>query len=173
MVANIQSVKDLEFDSNLNRALSSQGNAKFALLLSMLEQDYLQRLSLVEEKAQEPVDSRQLLLDSLDPRPTPPLKTESVHWQREHRAAEYIAQGDLANSKLWLCAFPSPLSLHNDNMRLSDEVVTNCSITTQKRLMADNPSETEKQLKVDETGLYDVLQQLNPIQDPPVLEQAV
>jgi len=169
VVANIQSVKDLEFDSNLNRALSTQGNAKFSLLMSMLEQDYLQRLRLVEDKADAPVDSRQLLLESLDPSPTPALKAEAIHWRREQQAAEFIAQGDLANSKLWLCAFPSPLSLHNDKLRLSEEVVSNCGVAAQKRLMAEDKSSTEKQVKVDEAGLYDVLQQLYPAE----LQQAI
>jgi hypothetical protein len=54
---------------------------------------------------------------------------------------------------------PEPLSQHNNPDTLDEAVVANCGVNVQNRLkQAELVS-----LKVDETGLYDILQQLEPV----------
>ena len=51
---------------------------------------------------------------------------------------------------------PQPLSLYNDPKRLEDEVVANCDMHAQHRLQDLNTVD----IAVDETGLYDILQEM-------------
>jgi hypothetical protein len=53
---------------------------------------------------------------------------------------------------------PEPLSQHNRPDSIDEAVISNCSINTQARLQLAK----DKIVKVDETGLYDILQQLEP-----------
>lgn len=157
MISDIQSVKDLEFDSRLNIALSGQGHAKFSLLLSMLEQNYLQRLSFVESAEESPEDSRDTFLKSLELSPSTPLKAEEAHWQSQNKIGELLHQGDFANCRLWLSAHPTPLSISDDPLKIPEDVISNCDLYIQNRFIKDTPKEVE----VKETGLYDILQSLS------------
>jgi hypothetical protein len=53
---------------------------------------------------------------------------------------------------------PEPLSQHNKPDVIDDEVIANCSVNTQARMQQAK----QKVMHVDETGLYDILQQLDP-----------
>ena len=143
-------VADREFNGELNRA-SAQG-AKFALLLAMLEQDYLHRPKLLASETAE--DTQADTLTNLSYYPSTPLKADCQHWTQANFASENIVQETIKSAQLWLVMHPQPLSLYNDPKRLDDEVVANCDIHTQQRLK----DTTNKDLQVDETELYDILQ---------------
>ena len=54
---------------------------------------------------------------------------------------------------------PEPLSLYNKTNTINADVISNCSHNTQTRIR----QAVEKVVNVDETGLYDILQKLQPI----------
>ena len=54
---------------------------------------------------------------------------------------------------------PEPLSQYNQSDKIGEDVIANCSINTQTRMQIAK----EKIVNVDETVLYDMLQQLGSI----------
>ena len=144
-------VFDRELNGELNRA-SAQG-AKFALLLAMLEQDYLHRPKLIESDSEDD-DNGANSVSSICHYPPTPLKVESQHWTQANYASEVINKESIVSAHLWLIMHPQPLSLHNNAYTIGEDVLVNCDLHTQQRhrISEDN------NLQVDETGLYDILQ---------------
>jgi hypothetical protein len=143
---------DLEFSGLLNRA-SSQG-AKFALLLSMLQQNYLERPAVALVQQQITADD----VAGLSHYPEVPLSTQSRDWRQGDIASSILHSDGIKSAQLWLAMHPQPLSLHNDVSRIDEDVLANCDIYTQQR--QSNGAELEQEIEVDETGIYDLLQHI-------------
>lgn len=145
---------DLEVSGSVNRA-AGQG-AKFALLLSMLEQDVLGRPRIQVEEDTPPATQ----LEGLSCYREPPLKAEPADIDNIVVTSKLLRSSG-KDALLWQCMHPHPLSQHNDAKRLADEVIVNCDYYTQRRL-APQPA-PDKEVDVDETLLYDVLENLSEL----------
>jgi hypothetical protein len=143
---------DLEFSGLLNRA-SSQGT-KFALLLSMLQQNYLERPAIAAQKQQSATDN----IVGLHHYPKVPLSAQNWDWRQADMTSSIVHSDDIQNAQLWLAMHPQPLSLHNNATRIDDDVLANCDIYTQQR--QSNVVELDQKIEVDETGIYDLLQHI-------------
>ncbi|MEP0356085.1 VC2046/SO_2500 family protein [Paraglaciecola sp.] len=144
---------DFELNGDLNRA--SQQGANFALLMAMLEPNSLHRPRFEQS------DSAQTLLvdnSELCHYRSSQLEASQEYWQGCNNAAKLITSGSLASAQLWLAMHPEPLSHYNNALRLDDDVLANTSMYTQSRMK----SQTDKGIKVDETGLFDILDELTP-----------
>jgi hypothetical protein len=154
--------QDLEFGGSLNRA-SNQG-AKFALLLSMLQQDVLARPRV--GPANESV--AQQTYDVQSDYPEAPLQAIAQDWPLADTTSQILHSDGIRSAQLWLAMHPQPLSLHNDAFHIDEDIFDNCDIHTQSRYaqnlaqseeaMADNGSVNE--IKVDETGIFDLLEEI-------------
>ncbi len=142
---------DFEFNGQVNRA-THQG-AKFALLMAMLEQDCLQRPQLETSEQNTQAKSAELEVNYYRPYP---LSANDTYWHTCQHTSQLIHAGKLESAHLWLAMFPEPLSLKNQADDIDDEVIANCSINTQSRMQQAK----QTKVKVDETGLYDILQGL-------------
>ncbi|MFQ3197928.1 MAG: hypothetical protein ACI8R9_002432 [Paraglaciecola sp.] len=143
---------DVEFSGLLNRA-SSQG-AKFALLLSMLQQNYLERPAVALREQHSRVDN----LAILSRYPKIPLSVQSRDWRKGDIASSIINNDGIASAHLWLAMHPQPLSLHNDVSHIDASIMANCDIYTQQRY--SNDVELEREIEVDVTSIYDLLQHI-------------
>lgn len=150
----ISTLPDTEFTGELNRSVG-QG-AKFSLLLSMLHSDILNRPKLQgNAPASEPFQER---VDSLSHYPKEPLSA-SPQELLKMQVTKSLTQDSVQDAMLWQIMHPAPLSLFNDAKRLADDVVMNCDFHTQTRLKQPDVAA----LEVDETGLYDILTELEPL----------
>ncbi|MEP1444929.1 MAG: VC2046/SO_2500 family protein [Paraglaciecola sp.] len=144
---------DYELNGTINRA--SREGAKFALIMAMLEQDCSQRPNV--EKNQQTNQSPEHPKDLNYYRPNP-LQVDDTYWRTCQNTSQLIDSGQIQSAHLWLAMHPEPLSQHNNAEVIDPEVVANCSFIAQARLQ----QAAANTLKVDETGLYDILQQLDP-----------
>lgn len=147
-------INDIELSGGLSQASQRGEGATFALLLAMLQQNLLERPHLARDQ-QLPSSSQPLVAAG----PVTPLKADAEHWQNESIHAGYMQQQLTVSARLWHCMHPTPLSVHNDARRLDDEVVANCDYHTRQRLAGKVKSE----LDVDETGLLDLIEGLQPL----------
>ncbi|MEP4891785.1 MAG: VC2046/SO_2500 family protein [Aliiglaciecola sp.] len=140
-------VSDLEWSGTLNRALQ-QGD-KFALLLAMLEDDYLQRPNISDDN-----DEPSHFPSSITKHhyPQTPLQAEEQDWSLARTTSQLMAQ-NVTDAILWQQMHPQPLSTFNDAKRIEPEVIINCGLQTQQRFHSEQPHK----IKVDETKLYDIL----------------
>jgi hypothetical protein len=145
---------DYELNGTINRAASE--GAKFALILAMLEQDCTHRPHI--EKQQELNQTPQVEKD-LSYYRSSPLSVNDTYWQTCQHTSQLIHGGQIQSAHLWLAMHPEPLSQHNKPDVIDEAVIANCSINTQTRLKQAEQNE----LKVDETGLYDILQELESV----------
>jgi len=145
---------DYELNGTINRAASE--GAKFALMMAMLEQDCIHRPYL--EKPQK-LTQPPKVNSELNHYRTSPLSANDASWQTCQHTSQLIHNSQLHSAQLWIAMHPEPLSLHNKPDVIDEEVVANCSINTQTRLKQAK----QNMLKVDETGLYDILQELESI----------
>jgi hypothetical protein len=145
---------DYELNGTINRAASE--GAKFALILAMLEQDCTHRPHI-----EKPKDINQIpeVESDLNYYRSNPLSANDEYWQTCQQTSQLIHGGQILSAHLWLAMHPEPLSLHNQANSINEEVIANCNINTQTRLQLAK----QKALKVDETGLYDILQELDPV----------
>ncbi|WP_339721216.1 VC2046/SO_2500 family protein [uncultured Paraglaciecola sp.] len=145
---------DYELNGTINRA-SGEG-AKFALLLAMLEQDCTHRPHI--QKNQE-INANTERKTDLNYYRSSPLSANDSYWQTCQHTSDLIHKGQIQSAHLWLAMHPEPLSQHNKADDIDAEVIANCSLAAQTRLEQTK----QKALQVDETGLYDILQQLDPV----------
>ena len=145
---------DFELNGTINRAASE--GAKFALIMAMLEQDCIHRPHL--EPSQEKIQNPEVETN-LNFYRSSPLSANDEYWQTCQHTSQLIHQGQLQSAQLWLDMHPEPLSQYNKADVIDEEVIANCSMNTQASLK----QATEKVLKVDETGLYDILQTLDSV----------
>ena len=145
---------DYELNGTINRAASA--GAQFALMMAMLDQDCIHRpyIEKPKEIGRTPEDKNDLNYYRANP-----LSANDTYWQTCHHTSQLIHNGQLHSAQLWLAMYPEPLSLHNKPDAIDAEVVANCGINTQTRLK----QAMQNELKVDETGLYDILQELESI----------
>ena len=153
---------DYELNGTVNRAANE--GAKFALIMAMLEQDCSHRPQL--EKPPEITQTSNFSGDN-NFYPSQPLSANDNYWQTCQQTQRYIQHGHLKSAQLWLTMHPEPLSQHNNADIIDVEVIANCSSNTQARLQ----QKQQQLVKVDETQLDDILQQLEP-KTSPDLEQA-
>lgn len=146
-------INDRELNGEINRA--SQQGAKFALLLAMLEQNNLHRPVL--HQAPEP-ELNKTESSSLHYYRSSPLLADTRSWHSLQQTSLLVNSGHVKSAQLWLAMHPEPLSQYNNVLHLDEEILANCSFPTQTRLQQDKG----KTIKVDETILYDVLQELEP-----------
>ncbi|MGJ8679858.1 VC2046/SO_2500 family protein [Paraglaciecola sp.] len=144
-------INDRELNGEINKA-STQG-AKFSLLLAMLEQNHLHRPVLQEVPEPELNIADAAFLHHYR---SSTLKADVESWAYINSTSQMINSGHIQDAHLWLAMHPEPLSQHNDPLHLSEEILANCSYPTQNRLQQNK----EKILKVDETGLYNILQEM-------------
>ena len=145
---------DYELNGTINRAASE--GAKFALIIAMLEQDCTYRPYL--EKSKEPSQTPEVA-SNLNHYRSNPLSVNDTYWQTCQHTSQLIHSGQLNSAQLWLAMHPEPLSQYNKPDVINEEVIANCSVNTQARMQQAKQSV----LKVDETGLYDILQELAPV----------
>ncbi|MBL4630985.1 MAG: hypothetical protein JKY14_07430 [Paraglaciecola sp.] len=145
---------DYELNGTINRATNE--GAKFALLLAMLEQDCTHRPQIEKTEELSPVSEGESKLHHYR---SPPLSVNNTYWQTSQHTSQLIYSGQLHSAQLWLAMHPEPLSQHNKANAIDEDVIANCSLNTQRRLQASE----EKVVKLDETVLYDILQELEPI----------
>lgn len=145
---------DYELNGSLNRAASE--GAKFALILAMLEQDCTHRPHIEKQQALNPTPEVE---NHLSYYRSSPLRVNDTYWQSCQYTSQLIHGGQIQSAHLWLAMHPEPLSQHNKADGIDAAVIANCSINTQARLKQAEQNE----LKVDETGLYDILQSLEPV----------
>tara|TARA_R110002167_G_scaffold91045_5_gene244850 strand:+ start:850 stop:1359 length:510 start_codon:yes stop_codon:yes gene_type:complete len=145
---------DYELNGTINRAAGE--GAKFALILAMLEQDCTHRPHLEKNKESNHIPEVE---SGLNYYRSSPLSATDAYWQTCQQTSQLIHNGQLQSAQLWLDMHPEPLSQYNKADNIEAEVIANCSINTQTRLQqAKNNA-----LKIDETGLYDILQELEPV----------
>lgn len=149
---------DFELNGTINRAASE--GAKFALILAMLEQDTMHRPHL--DKTKETKQARDVE-SALNYYRTSALSASDTYWQTCQYTSQLIQSGQLQSVQLWLDMHPEPLSQYNKPDTIDEAVIANCSINTQTRLQQAK----QKIVKIDETGLYDILQTLEPINNSP------
>jgi hypothetical protein len=149
---------DYELNGTINRAASE--GAKFALILAMLEQDCIHRPHLENSKE---LNQDPELNSKLNHYRSNPLSANETYWQTCQHTSQLIYKGQLHSAQLWLAMHPEPLSHFNKPDKIDENVIANCSINTQTRMQQAK----EKVLNVDETGLYDILQTLEPISSQP------
>ena len=147
-------LNDYELNGTINRAASE--GAKFALIVAMLEQNCIHRPHLEVSKEEKNIPEAQ---SNLNHYRSNPLSANDTYWQTCQQTTQLIHSGQFHSAHLWLTMHPEPLSLYNKPDAINDEVIANCSLNTQTRML----KATENIVKVDETGLYDILQQLEPI----------
>lgn len=145
---------DYELNGTINRAASE--GAKFALILAMLEQDCTHRPHIEEPKETSHIPE---IDTGLNYYRTAPLSANDAYWQSCQHTSQLIHGGQIQSAHLWLAMHPEPLSQHNKPDVIDEDVIANCSINTQTRLQQAKQSG----LKVDETGLYDILQELESV----------
>ena len=144
---------DYELNGTINRAASE--GAKFALILAMLEQDCTHR-----PHVEKPKDINQTpeVESEINYYRSSSLSANDAYWQTSQQTSQLIHAGQLLSAHLWLAMHPEPLSLRNQVNAIDEEIIANCNINTQTRLQR----EKQNMMKVDETGLYDILQDLAP-----------
>lgn len=146
-------VSDYELNGTINRAASE--GAKFALILAMLEQDCTHRPQIDKPKETKHIHEA---INDLNYYRSSPLSVNESYWQTCQQTSQLIHQGQIQSAHLWLAMHPEPLSQFNNPDEIDEEVIANCSINAQARLQQAQ----QKVVKVDETGLYDILQELTP-----------
>lgn len=150
---NIESQLPLAHDYELNGTVNRAANegAKFALLLAMLEQSCIHRPHL-----EKPDDAHHALLNEPPPHyyRVSPLSAGKEYWQTCQHTSQLVHSNQLHGMKLWLAIHPEPLSQHNNPQEIDSEIIANCSISAQNRIQQG----ASKQIAVDETRLYDILQ---------------
>ena len=144
---------DYELNGTINRAASE--GAKFALILAMLEQDCTYRPHIDKPKDTKAIPEA---FKELNYCRSSPLSVDDTYWRSSQQTSQLIQQGQVHSARLWLAMHPEPLSQFNNPDEIDEEVIANCSINAQARF---NQAK-QKVVKVDETGLYDILQELNP-----------
>lgn len=149
----VSAIQDIEWSSGLSRA-SGQG-AKFALLLAMLERDILLRPTVIESS---PATVPTECVPEHHYRPAA-LQAEGAHFDTALATNRLLGEQGVADARLWQSMHPDPLSLQNDAYHIDAAVVANMSWAAQQRF--NHP--VNPQIDADETGLYDVLQQINPL----------
>ena len=146
--------RDYELNGTINRAAGE--GAKFALILAMLEQDCTHRPHLEKSEA---LNQNPKIDNDFNYYRSNPLSANAQYWQTCQQTSQLIHSGELHSAKLWLAMHPEPLSQYNKLDAINADVITNCSLNTQTRIRQAK----EKVVNVDETGLYDILQQLQPL----------
>ncbi|MBE1298916.1 MAG: hypothetical protein GJ680_03260 [Alteromonadaceae bacterium] len=148
------SIRKAEFNSDVSSTLRKGGQVDFALLLAMMQQDVTQRLALKEaEEEQAPVGL--IPIEQFNFYPEVPLSAKPEHYKIQSEFANAVNKNDLKTAHLLACMHPTPLSLNNDAKKIPDEVIANCEVHTQLRMMKAI-SET---VDVDETMLYEQIKQ--------------
>lgn len=145
---------DFELNGTINRAASA--GAKFALMMAMLDQDCLHRPHLEPSKE---INQHPNVETNLNYYRSSPLSANDKYWHTCQYTSQLIHDGQLQSAQLWLDMHPEPLSQFNKADVIDAEVIANCSINTQTRLKQAK----DKVVNIDETGLYDILQKLDPI----------
>lgn len=144
-------IHDLEWSGKLNRALGH--GDKFALLLAMLEDDYLRRPN-VANTTQEPDNYSTSIKNHFYPRSS--LAAQPQDWENADTTSQLVAR-NVSDAQLWQKMHPQPLSIYNDPKRIAPDVLINCAFHTQQRLSGAQ----DRKIDVDETKLYDILNALN------------
>lgn len=145
---------DHELNGTINRAASE--GAKFALILAMLEQDCTQRPHLEKSEA---LNQNPEIDKNLNHYRSNPLSVNTQYWKTCQQTSQLISSAQIDSAHLWLAMHPEPLSQYNKSDAINADVITNCSLNTQTRVRQAK----EKKVSVDETELYDILQQLQPL----------
>ena len=145
-------VSDIEFSGGLAQA-AGQG-AKFALILAMLEQNVLHRPCFEPQQASDsPYASVQLPVSDY---PEIALSAAQHHWSSAALTGQLIGNAYITSARLWQTMHPSPLAIFNDENKIDELVINNCDLPAQRRLRLA----TAKPMAVDETKLYDILNEL-------------
>ncbi len=144
---------DYELNGAVNRSASE--GAKFSLIMAMLEQDCTHRPHLDASKG---VNQNPEVKGDLNYYRSNSLSADDTYWNTCHHTSQLLHNGQLLSAHLWLAMHPEPLSQHNKPDAIDEDVIANCSIYAQTRMQHAK----EKVVKIDETGLYDILQALEP-----------
>ncbi|MCY7294141.1 VC2046/SO_2500 family protein [Alteromonas sp. a30] len=150
----VQALIESEFKGALSRTLSQQGKQDFALLLAMLQQDITNKLRLTDTQPVAVKDTRERELAFIENAyPETPLSAEDIHWKQQAKVTQAMANADFANVRLLQQMYPPPLALQNDPAFIAEEVVANCDVFCQQRMIENKSHEKE----VDPTLIYDVI----------------
>lgn len=150
-VKSIGDFSDVELTGEINRSIGD--GAKFALLLAMLDHNYVKRPHL--EKAGSDFEVVEDAISSLSQYRNSPLHT-SVQDIQNLVTTNQLFKSQPLDAQLWQTMHPEPLSLFNDAKRLADDVVYNCPYHCQLSLK----SQSDPVIEEDPTALYDILENL-------------
>ena len=150
---------DIEVTGRLATALETadtQGVASFRLLLSMLQQDLLQRPVIEKQNDDERVNTSEVKSFY----PPIALAAQPHHWQQSIHLNQYINNQQQICARLYDSMFPAPIAMTNNAQKISDEVKANCDYFAQQRLAG---TALDNVVKVDEKGLYEILNSLHNV----------
>ena len=144
---------DIEFCGKLAEVIvAPSGRAGFALLLAMQDPDITTRPS-IKEYHPSPTSSV-----PVSHYPKPGLSSSERDWQTGRVATNFLAAGDIANSRLWLTMHPQALAQYDDAKRIHPEVLANCSLTARQRASGHQPDTAQQ---ADISRLFDLLEEIH------------
>jgi len=79
-------------------------------------------------------DSTASYLDGINFYRTAPLSASQNDWENLQTITHFVALQRFADARLHQEMHPLPLAQVNDSKKLSDDIINNCSLATQKRL---------------------------------------
>lgn len=148
-------INEWQLDTTLNRALQNQHRADFALWLAVLSPAVNEMAAFfTPETAQ--CQPQHDLYQQLSVRPSRDFawQDDDTRLMRKHSEAVLTS---LAQLKLEYALNPAPWVRQNNPKKIEGDVYANLDSHTRRRLQGILPSKTS----VDETGLYEILQQLH------------
>ncbi|BFT30297.1 hypothetical protein D210916BOD24_14730 [Alteromonas sp. D210916BOD_24] len=130
-------------------AKATAKGALFSLYLAMHQHSLAQPISIQGNDNEVAGDDN---LQVLNHYRRPALQMADSDWRAIHTLTK-LASTDFSGARLFQSLNPTPLAQTDDKLRLSDEIINNCSLGAQKRFFQQYSS----RLNEDNTLLYDVL----------------
>lgn len=141
----------ISWEKNGTLAKAAQDATLFSLYLAMQQSALVHNVSYSDSQQDE--ESASLNIDVVSFYRQPALAANTSDWEIISRVNSLYNSGYTSDAMLIQHMHPSPLSLVNDKNKLSDDVIKNCSLSTQKRLT----TQYAKQLPEDPTMLNDLI----------------
>ena len=141
----------ISWEKNGTLAKAAQDATLFSLYLAMQQSALVHNVSYHDLQKED--ENASLHVDVLSFYRQPALAAASADWEIIGRVNTLYNSGYTRDASLFQHMHPSPLSQVNDKNKLSDDVINNCSLSTQKRLK----TQYAEQLPEDPTMLNDLI----------------
>ena len=144
-----------EWNGTLSKA--AEDATLFALYLAMQQSALSDPITFEHQETQ--TDNTETYLNSVNFYKPMPLSASSQDWKNLSAVTQLVALKHFSDARLYLELHPPPLAQVNDSKRLSEDIINNCSLATQKRL-----SQAYKNtIKEDNTMMSDIIEQSESI----------